>query len=172
MDVLGEKVVMNDFVFVFLIETKHMKRTIFLVLGIVFMLSACSKNKALEKEIEQIEDAVLLGDWTISKMIDSGDDETSNFQGYIFTFKEDGSLVATNNATTYNGTWSITKSSSSDDDSNDSDIDFNITFNVSESNDFDDLIDDWDVLTHSDYKIELQDISGGNGGADLLTFTR
>ncbi|SFT44397.1 hypothetical protein SAMN05216474_0601 [Lishizhenia tianjinensis] len=151
-----------------------MKRSFLFVLGASLVLGACSKSKTTQKEMDNLKDSAMLGDWTVSKMIDSGDDETSNFQGYIFSFNEDGTLVATNNVNTYNGTWSVTSSDSGSDDdsSDDSDIDFNIAFNVPESNDFDDLIDDWDVLSHSDNKIELQDISGGNGGTDLLTFTR
>jgi hypothetical protein len=53
------------------------------------------------------------------------------------------------------------------DDSSD-DLDFNIFFNV--ANDFEDLNDDWDIISQSSSKIELIDISGGNGGTDYLTF--
>lgn len=151
-----------------------MKYSGLLIVSFTVLLSSCSKSKTTQKEIDNITEHAQLGDWTISKMIDSGDDETSNFQAYVFTFNEDGTIVATKNTTTHNGTWSITNSSNSDDDSSDddSDIDFNISFNVPESNDFDDLNDDWDILSHSENKIELQDISGGNGGTDLLTFER
>jgi hypothetical protein len=38
------------------------------------------------------------------------------------------------------------------------------------TNDFEDLNDDWDIISHSPTKIELKDVSGGNGGTDYLTF--
>ena len=37
---------------------------------------------------------------------------------------------------------------------------------------FMDLSDDWDVINITDSKIELIDVSGGNGGTDYLTFER
>jgi hypothetical protein len=43
---------------------------------------------------------------------------------------------------------------------------------VPESSDFEDLVDDWDFISVSNTKIELIDISGGNGGTDYLTFER
>jgi hypothetical protein len=39
-------------------------------------------------------------------------------------------------------------------------------------NDFEDLNDDWDIISRSSTKIELIDISGGNGGTDYLTFEK
>ena len=39
-------------------------------------------------------------------------------------------------------------------------------------NDFEDLNDDWDIISQSSSKIELIDISGGNGGTDYLTFEK
>jgi hypothetical protein len=59
-----------------------------------------------------------------------------------------------------------------DGNSSDDDDDFILDFAVPESSDFEDLIDDWDFISVSNTKIELIDISGGNGGADYLTFER
>lgn len=81
-------------------------------------------------------------------------------------------MTKPNGKTTLNGTWPITNNSSSDDDSNDDDdnIEFNIFFPVSGTNDFEELNDDWEIVATSTTKIELIDISGGNGGTDILTF--
>ncbi|MBU2938508.1 hypothetical protein KO494_03050 [Lacinutrix sp. C3R15] len=106
------------------------------------------------------------GTWRITSFIDSGTDETYHFTGYNFTFYSSGVLNADNETISYDGTWSITNSSSSSDD----DLDFNINFNL--TNDFEDLNDDWDIFLHSATKIELIDISGGNGGTDYLTFQK
>ena len=40
------------------------------------------------------------------------------------------------------------------------------------TNNFEELNDDWDVVSQSATKIELIDVSGGNGGTDYLTFER
>ena len=50
------------------------------------------------------------------------------------------------------------------------DIDFNIFF--ASPADFAELSDDWEIISHSATKIELRDVSGGNGGIDLLTFEK
>lgn len=125
------------------------------------------------QEIAQIENTAESGTWRITNFNDSGQNETSDFNGYDFTFNSDGSLVATNGSNTLTGTWSVTDdSNSSDDSSSDDDIDFNIFFPVPDDNDFEDLNDDWDVVTTTSTRIELIDVSGGNGGTDMLTFEK
>ncbi len=116
----------------------------------------------------QIETSVKEGTWRITKFIDSDKDETNHFTGYNFTFLSSGVLNADNGVNQYDGTWSITDSNSNDDSMDD--LDFNINFNL--ANDFEDLNDDWDIISRSSTKIELIDVSGGNGGTDYLTFEK
>ncbi len=138
-----------------------------LFVGMVGMLAlvSCSKDK---NTVKSVESAVTSGSWKITKFVDSGTDETNNFTGYNFEFNESDVLSATNGTNIYTGSWSITDSNS-DDDSQD-DLDFNISFAL--SNDFQDLSDDWDFVSHSSTKIELIDVSGGSGGTDYLTFEK
>ncbi len=124
------------------------------------------------QQIVEIESTAQSGTWRITNFNDSGQDETSDFNGYDFSFNNDGSLVATNGSNTMTGTWSVTDDSSSSSSSDDDDIDFNIFFPVPDSNDFEDLNDDWDVVSTSATRIELIDVSGGNGGTDRLTFEK
>ena len=116
------------------------------------------------------------GTWRVRYFFDTDKDETSNFSGYIFTFGTDGKLTATKSTTTVTGDWSVLdddSNSSSDDDGNSSDDDdFNIFFPVPESSDFEELNDDWDIISVTANKIELTDVSGGNGGTDFLTFEK
>lgn len=145
----------------------------FMILGFSLMFLACSSDdddgsvNDNSQQISQIEDIVESGTWHITNYVDSGQNETSDFTGYNFTFNSDGSLVASNGTNTLTGTWSITDDSSSDDD-----LDFNIFFPVPDTNDFEDLNDDWDIISNTSSKIELIDISGGNGGTDNLTFEK
>jgi hypothetical protein len=149
------------------------------MLSFSLMSSMCSSDdddgssNNNSQQIAQIQSTAQSGTWRISNFNDSGQNETSDFNGYDFTFNSDGTLVATNGSTTVNGTWSVTDdSNSSDDSSSDDDIDFNIFFAVPETSDFEDLNDDWDIVTTSSTRIELIDISGGNGGVDMLIFER
>lgn len=111
------------------------------------------------------------GTWRVSSFIDDTDDETTNFNGYNFTFAANGVVTATNAVNTYSGTWSVSDSDSSDDDDSSSDdVDFNINFTTPAA--FADLSDDWDIQETTATTIKLIDISGGNGGTDYLVFTK
>ena len=159
-----------------------MKKTFYLSLVMLLsitLFSACStdddSSSDNSQQIAQVEGIVEAGTWRITNFNDSGQDETSDVTGYSFTFASRGTLTASNGTTTLDGTWSITNdsSSSSDDDSNDDDdIEFNIFFPVPDTNDFEDLNDDWDIVSTSATRIELIDVSGGNGGTDRLTFEK
>ncbi len=140
----------------------------------LFMFS-CSTDDSAPMDtavlIKQIEDRIKSGTWRITSYVDDGQNETDDYTCYNFTFNENGSLVATNGTATINGTWSVTDdSNSSDDDSNDDDIDFNIFFSAPP--DFEELSDDWDIVATSTSKVDLIDVSGGNGGTDTLVFER
>jgi hypothetical protein len=148
------------------------RKSYFFVLLILFsglFFSTSCKKKKLEKEKDEVQEHVQSGTWRITTFNDSGQNEVAHFNGYTFTFEPSGVLVATNGTNTYSGTWSVTTSNSNDDDDN-SDLDFNIAFNA--TNEFEDLSDDWDIQNHSSTKIELIDVSGGNGGTDYLTFEK
>jgi len=155
----------------------NLARGFICTLLIFLLITSCSSNDDsnsdnISQQIIQIENIVESGTWRITNFNDSGQDETSDFAGYDFTFNVDGTLLATNGTNTLNGTWSITDDSSDDDSSSSDDIDFNIFFPVPDINDFEDLNDDWDIVSTSSTKIELIDISGGNGDTDLLTLEK
>jgi hypothetical protein len=151
-------------------KTRKLRISILAFLVAIFSFTSCSKddNNPSNNTPTTVKNNVQSGTWRITKFIDSGVDETSDFAGYNFTFKSSGVLNANNGANNYDGSWSITDSNSNDDDLND--LDFNINFNL--TNEFEDLNDDWDFISQSATKIELIDVSGGNGGTDYLTFEK
>jgi len=138
-------------------------------IGIISFTSCTKEDDPPGDDIlNQIQSDVQNGTWRIASFIDSGEDETHHFAGFNFAFNGSGVLNASNGTITYDGTWSISDSNSGDDSQDE--IDFNIYFNL--SNEFEDLNDDWDLVSRSDTKIELFDVSGGNGGTDYLTFEK
>jgi hypothetical protein len=146
-----------------------MTNRIFFIVTAAIILSCSSDDDTINDNTKsEIENIVKKDTWRITKYIDSGDDELHHFTGYNFTFGESSVLTASNGTNTHTGTWSITNDSSSDDSSDD--LDFNIFF--ASPNDFEELSEDWDIISQSATKIELIDISGGNGGTDYLTFER
>ena len=152
------------------------------ILIVLLAFVACTNDDSdttnsadLNAEIEEIQDLATSGSWVVTSYIDSGVDETDDFTGYTFTFNANGSLVADNGANMVEGSWSVTgddSNNSSDDSSSDDsdDIDFNIFFASPES--FSELTEDWDIVSRSSTKIDLIDISGGDGSTDTLTFEK
>ena len=146
------------------------------ILSLVFVLnvaSMCSDNDDSNSTADPtpVINTVSQGTWRITFYEDSGVNETTNYSNYIFTFGANGVLTAVN-TNTYTGSWSVTTDNSTD-DSPSNDLDFNILFTAPSPATFvDDLSDDWDILSYTSTKIELVDVSGGNGGTDYLTFEK
>lgn len=146
------------------------------ILSLVFVLnvaSMCSDNDDSNSTADPtpVINTVSQGTWRITFYEDSGVNETTNYSNYIFTFGANGVLTAVN-TNTYTGSWSVTTDNSTD-DSPSNDLDFNILFTAPSPATFvDDLSDDWDIISYTSTKIELVDVSGGNGGTDYLTFEK
>lgn len=154
------------------------KNLIYVLVGIVGSLSiiACSNDEddnSLDpvQAVSDIQTNVISGDWMISSYVDSGVDETSDYAGFTFTFNNDGIVNASSTAEMLTGAWSVEEDSSMD-DSSDSDVDFTLFFGVPDTHDFDDLNDDWDVVSYTATMLSLRDVSGGSGEIDTLVFTR
>ena len=154
---------------------KNLKKIKFsLVIAMLFVLttsSMCSNDDGsptTSRNPSEIMNIVNNGAWRITYYYDTDHEETSNFNGYNFTFGESNVLTASNGTNSYTGTWSVTDSNSNDD--NLSDLDFNIAF--SSPAQFEELTDDWEIIEKSSTLIKLKDVSGGNGGTDYLTFAK
>lgn len=107
-----------------------MKKNIFkiAIVSLVVLTAACTTDSEnedianlaqLQADVEEITNTAMTGPWSITNFVDSGKNETADFEGYGFSFNEDGSLVADNGNVTVTGTWSVTIDDDSDDDSND-----------------------------------------------------
>jgi hypothetical protein len=151
------------------------KFTLIPILALLYLLnvaSMCSSddNSNTSADPTPVINTVTSGTWRITLYEDNGVNETNNYANYIFTFNSNGVLTAAN-TTSYNGTWSVTASNSNDDSQDD--LDFNIAFLAPAPNAFtDDLTDDWDIVSYTATRIQLIDVSGGNGGTDYLTFEK
>lgn len=153
-----------------------MKKLILIpALFLVFMLniaSTCSDDDSPSSSSQDptpVINSVNTGNWRVTFFEDSGNVETTNFTNYNFTFGSGNVLTASNGTNNYTGTWSVT-SDNSGDDSPSNDLDFNIGF-VSPPN-FEELTEDWNIISYSSTKIQLIHVSGGNGGTDYLTFEK
>lgn len=100
------------------------------------------------------------GTWYISYYFDDVD-ETSNYNGYNFTFNMNGTSIAIKNATSINGTWSNYIDSGQEK--------LELAF---DGLTLDELEDDWKIIEFSSNIIKLKDVSGGNGETDYLYLTK
>ena len=118
----------------------------------LLLLSSCKKDSVSANVSTTIQN----GSWKISLFNDSGNDETNHFTGYSFNFGSGGAVSASNGSSSVSGSWST----GNDDSQNKLNLNFG------------ELSDDWHIISESSTKIELEDVSGGNGGTDLLTFVK
>ena len=128
--------------------------TVFIALG----LTSCKKDEPSTSTITTVS----AGTWRVTYYWDTNRDETANFNGFNFTFGTSNLVSASNSLLTINGTWSIAN--------DDSKIKLILAFTTNAN--FIEISDDWHVIERTETKIRLQDVSGGNGGTDYLTFEK
>ncbi len=147
-----------------MINTKY----VFVILLLVF--ANCDDDDNSKSKAEDVKQTATSGIWRITYFFDTDKDETDNFDGYTFEFGSGNTLTATKASVSHTGVWSVTDDGSMDDSNDYEDIDFNISFATPP--DFEELSEDWEIVSINDTKIELRHVSGGGGGTDLLTFQK
>ena len=130
----------------------------FLLAAIIVSASSCLTGST-DSNTGQI---VSSGTWRVTLFTDSGNDETSDFNGYSFTFSDGGTITAVKNGVTKTGTWSISNSSSK----------FNIDLGakVDANKPLGELTDDWKIISSSETVIRLTDDNSSSN--EFLTFTK
>ena len=141
---------------------------------------SCSADQAQPQQNTDLASIVTQGTWKVTHYTDHGGNETMHFVDYTFTFHSNNTVVASTGTTQVTGNWNITDNNSSslytdtsgtDDTPNDL-ADFNISFPIANL-DFNDIEDDWDVVTKSATEIVLID---GNQDdptkVDYITFEK
>jgi len=109
-----------------------------------------------------LSEILIDGNWLVAKYNDSGEDETSNFTGFSFDFRENGTVLATKNDDEVEGTWSVNTEGEHDTFI----LDFGEIVPLNEFN------DDWDIEDVLENRVEFHDISGGDGTLDVLVFEK
>jgi hypothetical protein len=138
------------------------KATIIMFFATIAILSSCDHSANPSNGSLNATQVVTSGSWRITLFTDSGNDETSDFNGYNFVFSTDGTIVATKNGIAKNGTWSVNESS------NKLIIDLGIKDDSNKP--LGELTDDWLIISKSNTEIKSTDDNPAS--AELLTFTR
>jgi len=141
-----------------------MKR-LFIVAAIVIFASCSSDDDSGDvntSEFEQVKTTLPQGKWKVSTFNDNGIDKSEEFESFKFTFNKDGSVEAQNDLLTELGTWNYDNTSSSSE---------KLNLKFGEINPFDEISDDWNIISVTNSKVELSD-DDGNGDIELLTFIK
>ena len=140
-----------------------MKKTALYLFTFSVLLLSCKKDDSTPAiSTTNVTSTVSTGNWRVTYYWDTDHDETTNFTGYVFVFNSNGTLTATKAANTITGTWTTRN--------DDSKIKLILSF--SSLGDFIKISNDWHTIERTDTRIKLQDVSGGNGGTDYLTFEK
>ncbi|MFM2265670.1 MAG: hypothetical protein RLZ77_1090 [Bacteroidota bacterium] len=163
-----------------------MKNYLFIVVITLFysVFTSCSADKAQPQSNHPIIDVVTQGTWKITHYSDNGDIETRNFIDYIFTFRSDNKLIASNAGSEITGNWNVTddngsgelytdiSSPNNTDDTPNNPVDFNIKFDAPLI--FKGVGDDWDIEEIlSENEIALKDGNSDDATrTDYITFEK
>ncbi|MEN9913679.1 MAG: hypothetical protein RL528_412 [Bacteroidota bacterium] len=140
-----------------------MKKIVFHLLVFSVLFFSCKKDDNNPSiSTSNVTSTVSTGNWRITYYWDTDHDETNNFIGYSFVFNTNGTVTATKAANTITGTWTTRND----------DNKIKLVLSFSSPADFIEISDDWHTIERTDSKIKLQDVSGGNGGTDYLTFEK
>jgi len=139
-----------------------MKKELFVML-IVMLIGVIACNDTEENpKISEAKAIVQEGQWIITYFWESDNDKTSAFSGVNFEFASNGTVTGTKGPTSNTGEWSVTGEND--------DLYFNLVFTIPAN--FEELSEDWHIVSISSEKIELDHVSGGSGGTDFLTFEK
>jgi hypothetical protein len=109
-----------------------------------------------------VAEFIIDGEWLVAKYNDSGVDETAAFNGFSFNFMEDGSVEATSDTETITGTWEEIIEADS----------HQFIIDMGEKVPFDELGDDWHVVSLTETRIELTHTNDIDDTSDTLVFEK
>ncbi len=138
-----------------------------LILLTVVLLASCSskddEGDVIGNEFENIKVILPHDTWRVTKYIDSIEDKTDLFETFVFTFSNDGTVVGSNDLYSETGTW-LYKTTAEDGE------ELILVFNPTPP--FDEISDDWSIVSVSTTKIELKDDDSNGNDTELLTFSK
>lgn len=134
---------------------------ILLIASFTLFIASCSSDDLSDLTIPETEDLIAgSGAWKVTYFYDKDKDETFDFNGWTFTFNDDGTLTANKGSETFTGSWNV--KSSDDDPDYDKEMDIIITGAYP----LDEMSDDWIIIELTDSTMQLKD-DNDNGIEEL-----
>jgi hypothetical protein len=96
--------------------------------------------------------------WRINSFTKPSENKTSDYNGYQFDFRSNGTLVVTYAGSTFNGNWNLSQSNSQPDDSgHHSGVENKLNILVSGNKQMNDISKDWKIIKLNTTEIWLAD---------------
>jgi hypothetical protein len=122
---------------------------------LIFGITGCSKNGSDASTSNNNPVNVSAGTWTINSYTQRGENKTSLFTGYVFSFGSNNVLTATNNGAATTGSWSYTAATSGGGYYGGTPTDATYTFNLGANAPLNRLNRTWNVSSASATNIAL-----------------
>lgn len=137
------------------------KLTLIRVIMLCLLLSgvACDDDDSQVIDEVQVQESLVDGTWRVTYFFDEKD-ETSDYEGYVFTFGANGTTTVTKNSTPVFGTWIAGKSISGT-------VELILGFGLTSP--LEELAQDWTIIESSDVRLKMQHVSNsGTGDTETL----
>lgn len=82
-----------------------MKLKIYLICSVLAVSSLSCKKLIQQQEQNAAMNIITNGVWYVQNYKENGTDITTSFNGYVFQFKQDGTVVGTKDSISVSGTW-------------------------------------------------------------------
>lgn len=145
---------------------KNIFRFVLLMVAVTVTFVSCS-NDDYKTGADDVADTVKDGTWKIGYFYDSGVEKTINYAGYNFTFGNNTVVMASKETNSYDGVWSVSKSTSDNDLYS---TIFKIAFGSPDI--LINLSGDWKVIENTGTSLKLKDDSKGDTATDYLNFEK
>ncbi|MCM4170359.1 hypothetical protein DHD32_02615 [Arenibacter sp. TNZ] len=128
------------------------------------ILERVCDNNANDGDVPEIRNILMGGEWMVAKYMDGDNDETQNYAAFTFAFQAELAVNVTAGVTgpTYPGLWRIIRDSEGE-------LKCYLNFGLVEA--MRGLMDDWKIVSITNSRIELKNISGDNT-TEILVFEK
>lgn len=125
----------------------------------------CNENND-DGDVTEIRNILMGGEWVVAQYSEDGGSSTSTYASYTFNFQSNNVLAVTPSPTgpTFESLWRVLRNS---------DNQLKVYLNImGEADPSLNLTDDWDFVSITNDRLELRDVSGGDGSVSILVFER
>jgi len=141
--------------------SRQNKLTLLRVFMLVLLFSgvACDDEDNPVVDEEQVRESLADGTWRVTYFFDEKD-ETSDYEGYVFTFGANGTAIVTKNSTPVFGTWIVGNSITGT-------VELMLGFGLTTP--LEELAADWTIVESSNVRMKMQHVSNsGTGDTETL----